>query len=187
MRWLGALALIGYFVHGSGHLAQGHPEDLLWACHIGAALVGIGLLIGSAAINGVGVALLALGTPLWLLDLSTGGEFLPTSLLTHILGLVIGLYGVRRLGLPAGVWWKATVSLIALIALCRLFTPASANVNVAFAIPHPWEQSFPSHSVYLATVLTVATGYFFILEFVLRRWLAPRDVAVSTSTGEIPQ
>jgi hypothetical protein len=175
MTTLGWLALGCYAVHAGFHLAHGRPEDLLWACHIGAALVGVGLLLRQPVINGVGVLFLCLGTPLWLLDLAAGGEFYPTSCFTHLGGLAIGIYAVRGLGFPKGVWWKATAFLIGLMLLCRLTTPAEANVNVAFAIQHGWEAHFSSYSVYLTTMLIEASVYFLVMELILRRWIAPRN------------
>jgi hypothetical protein len=171
MRLLGVLALVCYAIHGGAHLLKNQPEDLLWACHIGAALVGVGLLAGSARLNGIGVLFLILGTPLWIMDLLAGGEFLPTSCFTHLGGLAIGLVGVRRLGMPRSAWWQASAALVALIFLCRLITPREANVNVAFDIQRGWEKYFPSHAVYLVTMIGQATVYFFIVGYVLRRWL----------------
>src|SRR5262249_47931746 len=114
MKSLGCLALVCYAVHAGFHLYHGRPEDLLWACHIGAAVVGLGLILSSATLNGVGVLLLCMGTPLWLLDLAGGGEFYPTSCFTHLGGLAIGIYGLHRLGMARGTWWKASITLVAL-------------------------------------------------------------------------
>lgn len=94
-RGLGIAALGCYAVHGSFHLINGRPEDLLWACHLGAALVGIGLLVPSPIVTVLGTLFLSLGTPLWLMDLAAGGVFHPTSCFTHFGGLAIGLYGTR--------------------------------------------------------------------------------------------
>ena len=170
------MALGCYAVHAGFHLLHNRPEDLLWACHLGAALVGIGLLVASANVSGVGTLFLCLGTPLWLMDLAGGGEFYPTSCFTHLGGLVIGLYATRWLGVPCGLWWKAVVALVALILVCRLVTPPQANVNVAFGIYPGWEQYFHSHLIYLVTMIGMAAGYFFITEHVFRRWLAPEPM-----------
>ena len=166
----GLAALGCYAIHAAFHLLHGRPEELLWACHFGAALVGVGLLSSSAATNGIGSLFLLMGTPLWLLDLAGGGEFYPTSCFTHLGGLAIGLYGARRLGVPSGTWWKAVVGLVALILVCRLLTPPRANINVAFSIYAGWERIFPNHAVYLMTMICLAMGYFLVCEYVLRRW-----------------
>lgn len=141
----GIAALVCYAIHAGFLILNGRPGEALWMCHIGAAFVGIGLLTSSTTTNGIGTLFLCVGTPLWVMYLAGGGEFYPTSCFPHIGGLAIGIYGVRRLGLPRGTWWKAAVALVVLILLCRLVTPPSANVNVAFAIYPGWEKYFPSH------------------------------------------
>jgi hypothetical protein len=138
--------------------------------HLGAALVGVGLLAASPTTNGIGALFLSMGTPLWVIYLAAGGEFYPTSVFPHVGGLAIGLYGVRRVRLPSGTWWKAVASLAMLILVCRLITPASANVNVAFAIYPGWEKLFPSHSIYLVVMMVESAGFFLLSEFALRRW-----------------
>jgi len=171
MAKLGLAALGCYAMHAAFHLIHGRPEELLWSCHLGAALVGVGLLCSSATTNGIGLLFLCMGTPLWLMDLAGGGEFYPTSCFTHLGGLAIGLYGARRLGMPSGVWWKAVVALVTLILVCRLVTPPRANVNVAFAIYPGLEKVFPNHPVYLVTMLCLAAGFFLVCEYPFRRWL----------------
>lgn len=174
MKKLGLTALGCYAIHAGFHLLNGRPHEVLWMCHLGAALVGVGFLISSATVNGIGTLFLCLGTPLWLMYLAGGGEFYPTSAFPHLGGLAIGLYGVRILGLPSGTWWRALVALISLIAVCRLITPAEANVNVAFAIYEGWENVFPSHPVYLAAMMIQSAVYFFVSGYALRQWLARR-------------
>jgi hypothetical protein len=185
INWIfGATALACYGVHAGFHLLHGRPYDLLWACHIGSAIVGAGWLATSAVTNGIGTLLLCLGTPLWLMALADGSEvFNPTSCFTHVGGLTIGLYGIHRLGLPAGVWWKTVATLVGLISLCRLVTPASANVNVAFSIPGGWETHFASRGRYLLTMIGFAAAFFFVAELALRRLLIPAKRRRSEPTG----
>jgi len=177
MAKLGLAALGCYAIHAGFHIFNGRPEEVLWMCHLGAALVGVGLLSSSAATNGIGTLFLCVGTPLWVMYLAGGGEFYPTSCFPHLGGLAIGLYGVRRLGLPSGTWWKAVVALMTLILICRFVTPAQANVNVAFAVYSGLEKVFPSHPVYLATMMAFAAVYFLLFEYALRRWLAPEPAS----------
>jgi hypothetical protein len=167
---LGVAALACYAIHGTYHLYRGRPEDLLWGCHMGAALVGIGLLIRSMTLNGIGTLFLSMGTPLWFLYLAGGGEFMPTSCFTHLGGLAIGLYAIRHSGIPDGTWWKAVAAALFLMLITRLTTPAAANVNVAFAIQPGWEALFSSHMVYIMFMTAVMALHYYILSFVLRRW-----------------
>ena len=186
MKILGFAALGCYAIHAGFHVINGRPEETLWMCHLGAALVGVGLLFASATTKGIGVLFLCLGTPLWVMYLAGGGEFYPTSSLPHLGGLAIGLIGVRRFGLPSGVWWKSVAALIALILLCRLVTPAQSNVNVAFAIYAGWEKMFPSHLVYITVMMVQSGVYFLICEYALRKWLVPKRNIPPGSAGILP-
>ena len=171
LRIWGFVALGCYAIHAGFHLLNGRPAELLWMCHLGAVIVGVGLLRSSATLNGIGALFLCLGAPLWVMYLAGGGDFYPTSCFPHIGGLAIGLYGIRHLGLRAGTWWRAVLSLISLILFCRMVTPPSANVNVAFAVYPGVEKMFPSHPIYLATMMMMSAAYFLICEYMLRRWL----------------
>jgi hypothetical protein len=165
----GVIALAGYGVHATFHLWRGEPEDLLWVCHLAAAIVGAGLISRSASVIGMGTLILCMGTPLWVLDLAQGSEFMPTSLGTHGLGLVLGLWGVWKLGMSAGAWWKAALAIVSSIIVSRLLTPAPSNVNLAFAIPPGMDRYFTSHFVYLAFMVSISCAYFWIVEVLLRR------------------
>lgn len=175
MASLGIAALSCYAIHALFHLFRGEWYDLFWACHVAAIFVGIGLLTQSATINDIGVLLGLMGLPLWLADLAGGSEFLPTSLLTHVVALCIGLYGVARLGMPRGTWWKSAAVLVGLIGICRVVTPPEQNVNVAFAIQHGWERQFASHQSYLVSILSGATVYFFVVERLVRLLISRRQ------------
>ena len=103
MRYaLAALAIVFYIVHGVVHLHRGEPYDLLWGCHLAALLVAAGLLLRNATLNAIGLLWACFGLPLWILDALTGGELMPTAALTHLGALLIGIYGVRLLGMPRG-------------------------------------------------------------------------------------
>jgi hypothetical protein len=168
----GWAAIACYAVHATLHLVRGEWYDLFWACHIAALFVGGGFIARNATLNGAGVLLGLMGLPLWLADLASGGEFLPTSILTHIVALCIGLYGTTRFGLSKGAWLVAAVALVGLIGFCRLVTPPGPNVNVAYAIQHGWESRFASHGSYLAWMVGSAAVYFFVVERFLRFLLA---------------
>jgi hypothetical protein len=170
---LAALALAGYAIHAGYHLAHGHPEDLLWACHIGAVLVGLGFLAASPTSNAIGFFWLLIGDALWGLDLAGGAPLLPTSLLTHGLGFGLSLIGLRSYGLPRHAWWQAVLAFLVLQQLCRWLTPPAANINLAFAVWSGWEQRFPSYPAYLAMLLTLALLAFFSVDRLLRRLSAP--------------
>jgi hypothetical protein len=183
----GAAAIVCYGVHAAFHLSRGEPQDLLWACHIAALLVGVGLLIRSADLNAIGLLWSSFGTPLWILDLATGGEWIPTALLTHGAALAFGVYGIRRLGLPRAAAVKATAAFVPLWAITRAVTPPWANVNVAFSVYQGWEHTFTSYPPYFAMLLGLAFATFMIVERALAFAIArPTDRAYRRSLTNSP-
>lgn len=165
---LGAAAVAGYAIHGAAQVRRGEPDNLLWTCHLGAVLVGAGLIAGEPLPVAVGVEWLVLGNLLWAVELRLGGEFLPTSLLTHVLGLAAGLAGVRSLGVPARSWTAAVAGLVLLFAVTWLVVPVRSRVNLVHGIRAGLERYvLGSYPLYLAAVfalcLAVASGTEFAL------------------------
>src|SRR5205823_202095 len=90
----------------------GYPAaNLLWSCNVGALAVALGLAARAPGPTAVGAFLLALGWPFWVLDVATGGALLVTAPLTHLGALGLGLWGVRRLGLPRLAWLAAPATI----------------------------------------------------------------------------
>ncbi len=164
----GLVAIFFYVVRAGVYIATGEPQNLLWSCHLACLLVGFGLLSSSATLNAIGFLWVTIGIPMWFLDLATGGRFLAASLLTHFGGLVLGGFGVRSLGWPGGMWWKAILALAGLHALTRLLSPPDGNVNLAFAIWRGWERHFPSHGVYLWFLGSLTAAVFFVTGLAFR-------------------
>ncbi len=108
------------------------------------------------------------------IDLATGGELIPTSFLTHVVGFALGLHGVRRLGFPRGTWWKATLAFVAVWPVTRLLTPRAANVNLAFFVHPGWERLFPVYALYFFAIVALAAGTFSVVERVLHRFEVAR-------------
>ena len=176
---LGLLAFAFYAIHAGVHLANGEAQDLWWVCHVATLLVGVGFCLGTAAPIAIGFLWLCVGDALWLLELAGGEPLLPSSLLTHVGGFLLSLYGLRLYGLPRGTWWQAVVALLAMQQLTRWLTPAEANVNVAFAVWKGWEGWFPSYLVYRIVLTAGAAAIFAVLE-----WLARRALALNAASPE---
>jgi len=169
--WLGVVALSCYATHGAVHWLRGTPENMLWGCQLGALFIGLGLLSRSPALNGVGLLWLSAGTPFWLVGLVLGSNFLPTSVLTHVGGLLIGLWGARALGLPRGLWCKALGSALAVHLISRLITPEQRNINLANEVWPGFDGWFDSHTLFIVVVSGVASVVFLAVESGLRRAL----------------
>lgn len=160
----GIAAFLFYAIHGGFHVLNGRVEDLLWGCTLSSLLIGTGVILRAPTWNAVGVLWLCYGLPMWLFDVATGGEFFPTSILIHVGSLGVGLWGVKRLRMPRGTWWRAGLLMLLLVGLCRLVTPPAANVNLSHSVQVGWEKTFPSFGPFLALSLVGATSGFWVFE-----------------------
>ncbi len=84
-------------------------------------------------------------------------------------GLAVGLWGVRRLGLPRGVAWKALAALAVLHLISRWVNPPGKNINRAREIASGLEGWFPSHALFLLAIGAFCAAAFVLLETALRR------------------
>lgn len=165
---LGLLAILFYGAHAVYHLTHGFPENLLWACHLGSLAVGVGLTFRLPTLNAVGVLWLAVGTPLWIAGRLGGGDLVITSSLTHLGGLAIGVYGMRRFGVPRHVALQASAGIVVLHLLSRWTSPQDRNVNLARGIWTGFDRVFSSHWSFLIAVFLALVVAFAGLERGLR-------------------
>jgi hypothetical protein len=163
-----AAAAIGV-VHDSYHVMRGELHDLIWFCNLAVPMIAVGCVARSAALVGVAASWLAFGTPVWLLDVLSGGEIIPTSFLTHLIGPVLAVAAVRVLGWKPWTWLLATFASALLLVVTRLLTAPRDNVNLAFAVWPGWERWFPNHATYLAMLCALATLTFFVVELLAQR------------------
>lgn len=166
----GALALCFYALHAAFTIWRDQPEHLLWSCHLASVWIGMGFLLGWPIFNAIGFLWLIVGVPVWVYYLIKGGEFFPTSLLTHIGGLLLGIWGVASLGMPIGAWWKAMFTFLVLQQISRWVTPTEANVNLAFPLwSNSAERSYPD-SLWVFALACFNSLIFLGLEQLLHRW-----------------
>lgn len=166
---LGVTALLFYSVHGAALIYLNEAAGLLWVCHIATVLVGVGLIFDAPLPNAAGVLWLCFGNGMWLLYLAGGGDLYVTSLLTHVGGLVIGLAGVRMMGMPRRTWLWSLAGVLLLQEVSRLFTPERFNVNLAFRVHEGWEHLFHSYGWYMLFLTAVTGLVFFGAEKVVNR------------------
>jgi hypothetical protein len=165
----GALGLFCFVAHGAVHVARHEAYEMLWTCNASALVIGLAGLLRSRTGLAIGLCWLSIGVPLWLVDLAGGGELMPSSILTHVVGPLGAILALVRVGWPPSAWWKAATALTALLGVTRLATPAKANVNLAFRVWPGWEALFPNHVVYLVALMLLCCALFFGVERVARR------------------
>ena len=170
----GTLAVLFFLINAGALVYAREPYHIIWSCHLGCLIVGIGLLVRLPWLYAIGFFWLTLGVPLWLLNVLTSHEFMLTSTLSHVGGIIIAVYGLRFIQIPRFAWAAATGGLVALGIFTRLVTPPEANVNLAFAVWAGWEDQFPSYFWYVVMLLSIAAVSFGLLEFFIRQWMLKR-------------
>lgn len=163
-KTVGWLCLAAILIHAVNHVRLGTPYDLMWECNIATALLAIGCLSEKPRLVAIPTMWLCFGTPLWALDIFTGGVFMATSLLTHFGALLLGLYATRKLGMPRHTWPLATLGLIGVMLVSRFTTPPELNLNLAHAVWSGWEDTFPRYDVYFVVVVSGFALTFFVVE-----------------------
>jgi len=167
----GALAIAFFLIHAAALVRAGEHYHSIWSCHLGCLIVGIGLLVRLPWLYATGFFWLTMGVPLWLLNVLISHEFMLTSTLSHLGGIIIAVYGLRFLKIPRFAWVAATAGLVVLGILTRWVTPPDANVNLAFAVWSGWEDQFPSYFWYVVMLLSIAAVSFGLLEFIITKGL----------------
>jgi hypothetical protein len=171
---LGTMAIAFYAAHAAVWIGRGVPAGMLWACHLGCLMTGVALLADAPLLNAVGVLWLALGNVLWIVDLVNHGEFIATSPLTHIGGILIGIWFAKRRGFPRNAWLAALLGLAALHVVSRPVSPPAENINLAFRVWGGCSKVFPNFWFFRLFLLASAAAFFYALERGARRFLAPR-------------
>ena len=169
----GILALAFYAVYVWHWVRIGKSENILWVCHLGCLLVGVGWLAGWPLANAIGLLWLLPGICFWGIYLAGGGDFNFPSLLTHAGGNALGLWGAATLGIPEGAWWKAGLGYAGMMLISSRVSRPSENVNFSRQVWTGWERRFPSYRRYVAGLVLGAFALFFALERALG-WLLPR-------------
>lgn len=166
--WAG-IALGFYVTHGIGLVTRDLAPHLLWSCHLASILLAAGIWFGRPRLSATALLWQAIGLPAWIASFSTGGNsFLPTSTLTHLLGLGLSIAAIRSAGFPAGTWWRAMAGLSGLWIVTRLLVPAGSNVNITRRFWFGGEGEYVSFPVYIGILALTATLVFFALERLVR-------------------
>jgi hypothetical protein len=167
--WVGLVALGCYLAHAVEVILWFPWVNLCWSCNVAALLIPVALLLQKPAVNAIGGLILLLGTPFWIINISTGGTLLLTSSLSHVGGLALSLVGMRLMGVPRQTWWRAVLVIALLTLVSRWLPNPEENVNLAFTVPSGYRTRFPSHGSYLFLLGLLLAGAALGLQMLLVR------------------
>jgi hypothetical protein len=144
-RLLGLLPLIFFTLHANYYLEVGGLSHMLWMCNIGNLMLAVGLFLAQPVLIRLAVIWLVPGLPVWLLFVVKPGGWILTSFFAHAGGLMVGLIGIQRVRASRWMWLQALAWYLFVQEICRLYTPAELNVNVAHQIYGGFETTFSSY------------------------------------------
>jgi hypothetical protein len=182
LRWLALPVFVTLVAHAVHKVQAGLAQEMLWACHVASALIGLGLLVGSISLVAVGTMFhLAMGLPAYLLDWLVSGETTATSVAAHTVPPVSGLIALRLAReWPRSVPFAAGGLFVVSALVSRLLTTPALNVNLAFAPWSPVSALGPSWSIWAMNLgLMVGLLYFAdrVVRAMCRRAVRPRAEA----------
>lgn len=134
LRWLGLLPLLFFVIRFVDVWRIGTPQDMLWMCNLANLSLAIGLFVASPLLIRASVLWLMLGLPLWIWYLFQAGQYAWSSWFTHLGALLVGAIALVYVRADQRAWIWAFGGFVVLQQLCRMWTPAAMNVNMAHGL-----------------------------------------------------
>jgi len=171
LRLLGLLPLGFFCAHAFYYWRRGESGHILWMCNIGNLLLAAGLITARPVLVRVAAIWLIPGLLVWYWFVVRPWGFVPTSTLAHLGGLAVGMYALSIIRVDLRAWVYAFLWYLFVQLLCRLFTPAALNVNVAHKVYEGWEGMFSAYwQFWLATTAVVAVGLWLLILVLSKLW-----------------
>ena len=160
----GIFGIIFYIFLSMERIKKGNVFDPLWACHLGCLFSGLGVLFSVQLLFSVGFLWLIMGNIYWILFLLGGGEFLFSSFLTHIGGILTAYCGIRGTGIFRNSWIISLGLIITLQILSHFVSPPAENLNLSWSVPKGYEKIFSSYFYYEISLLLQFGAVFYSSE-----------------------
>jgi hypothetical protein len=175
-RWVGLLPL-GFFLAQLGHYWRvGGMGNMLWMCNIGNLLLAIGIFLAHRELIRAAAIWTIPGLLIWIRYVLFEYDFVVSSGLAHVGGIVIGLIALRRVGMDRVAWLYAFSWYIFMQIASRLTTLPVLNVNVAHRVQTGWENVFGSYWKFWMVMTAVVAVGLWVIGLVLS-WIWPSRTA----------
>jgi hypothetical protein len=155
---LGVVPLLLFATYLYAAIAENRAAESLWMCHVSNVFLGIGMLLQRFALVRMVFPWLVVGVPLWLIDVASSGDERVVSTVSHIGGILVGLYAIWCVRVPANPWLPALLLFMLFRQLCRWLTPASLNVNLSHSVYTGWEDWFSNYPIYWVVTTLLAAA-----------------------------
>lgn len=144
-RLIGLLPLIFFVAQAIHYWRVGGMGNLFWMCNVGNLLLALGLFLNHRELIRAAAIWTIPGLLIWIRYVLFEYDFVVSSALAHVGGIIVALIVLRRVRMDRIAWVYAFVWYLFMQVVSRLLTNPRLNVNVAHRIQTGWENAFSSY------------------------------------------
>jgi hypothetical protein len=155
---MGLLPFTFFLAQAIHYWRVGGMGNLLWMCNVGNLLLAVGLFLNHRELIRAAAIWTIPGLGIWARYVLFEYDFVVSSALAHVGGIIVALIVLRRVRMDRIAWSYAFVWYLFMQLVSRLTTDPRLNVNVAHRIQTGWEDAFNSYGKFWI-VMTVVTAF----------------------------
>ena len=144
-RLMGLLPLTFFLAQAIHYWRVGGMGNLLWMCNVGNLLLAVGLLLNHREMIRAAAIWTIPGLGIWIRFVLFEYDFVVSSALAHVGGILVALVVLRRVRMDRTAWVYAFAWYLVMQVVSRLTTDPRLNVNVVDRIQTGWENTFSSY------------------------------------------
>jgi hypothetical protein len=144
-RVIGLLPLTFFLAQMIHYWRVGGMGNLFWMCNVGNLLLALGIFLNHRELIRAAAIWTIPGLLLWVRYVLFDYDFVVSSALAHVGGIIVGLIVLSRVRMDRIAWVYAFVWYLFMQLVSRQATDPRLNVNVAHRIQTGWEQAFTSY------------------------------------------
>ena len=171
-RLIGLLPLTFFLAQTIHYWRVGGMGNLLWMCNVGNLLLAIGLFLNHRELIRAAAIWTIPGLGIWIRYVLFEYDFVVSSALAHVGGIIVGLIVLRRVRMDRTAWFYAFVWYLFMQLVSRLVTDPRLNVNVAHRVQTGWDNAFKSYWKFWVVMTALVAFGLWVMGMVLS-WIWP--------------
>jgi len=171
-RLIGLLPLTFFLAQTIHYWRVGGMGNLLWMCNVGNLLLAIGLFLNHRELIRAAAIWTIPGLVIWIRYVLFEYDFVVSSALAHVGGIIVGLIVLRRVRMDRIAWIYAFVWYLFMQLVSRLTTNPRLNVNVAHRVQTGWDHAFGSYWKFWVVMTSLVAFGLWAIGMVLS-WIWP--------------
>jgi hypothetical protein len=171
-RVIGLLPLTFFLAQTIHYWRVGGMGNLFWMCNVGNLLLALGIFLNHRELIRAAAIWTIPGLLLWVRYVLFDYDFVVSSALAHVGGIIVALIVLRRVRMDRIAWFYAFVWYLFMQLVSRQATDPRLNVNVAHRIQAGWQQAFSSYWKFWV-VMTVLTAFCLWATGLTLSWIWP--------------